>query len=1025
MDDFVVYPRPEVGIPLKLINLIDEAEKCIRHATLSPEALMRLPAILSAWILCASWAYGSASERNLIARLPLRFERVEGGSARNDTRYVAKGPGYSLEVAPRENVLTLSDPRSNRRIRLYTKLLGRARHGRLEALDELPSRTNYFHGSSSQGWRTNVANYSKVRVDGVYPGVDLVFYGTAGQLEYDFVVHPGADPRAIQFEIQGADTVSVDASGDLLLSAGGLNVRWNAPLLYQAVSGGRSRIVGGFQQRGRRVRFQVGDYDRTRELVIDPVLSYASYLGGSGDDAARAIATDSAGNVYISGGTTSANLAVTATAFQPSFGGQTTSQYSGDAFVAKFSSAGALLYLTYLGGQTDDFATSLAVDAAGNAYVAGMTNSTDFPVTAGAYQKIFAGYGGNTCGRMGDAFVAKLNPTGSELIYSTYLGGQKDDAASAIAIDSTGNVYVAGSTISTDFPTTAGAYQTSFHGLGGQEGRPSCGGAPQFNTGDAFVSKLNPTGSQLIFSTYLGGKLDDFALAIALDSQQNVYVAGSTLSYDFPVASALQGSFHGSDPQNVFWNFGDAFVAKLSSSGASLIYSTYLGGSGDDVIDGLAAASDGTLWVTGGTTSQDFPVTKDAVQGAYAGYIIRPFNIEQSVGDAFIAHINATGTALLYSTYLGGSQNDMGESIAVDDSGLVYVVGFTDSQNFPYTTNALQKTLAGAGGGGPYFYTGDGFITVLDPTVPRLVYSSYFGGSLDDQLFAVVLDGQGGVWATGGTASTDLPVTPNAAQATLGGSVSGHEWVGDSLLVHFTGVGAAAPTVNSVVNGASFVSGGVAAGEIATIFGVNLTSSSGINFTSGLPLPSAFSNVSVSVNGAPAPLFAVDNVNGQQQINFQVPWEVAGKPTAMIAVTNNTVTGPVVSVPVLDAQPAIFDYSVGSEIFGAILHANFQLADTGHPAKAGEVVLIYCTGLGAVASPPADGSAGDGQVTTVKPSVTMGGTAAPVSFSGLAPGFVGLYQVNAQVPAGLSAGNQAVLIKMGGASSNSVLLPIQ
>jgi uncharacterized protein (TIGR03437 family) len=989
---------------------------------------MRLPVFLSAWILSVSWVNGAALERNLIAHLPLSFERAEataeGRAKGNDTRYVAKGAGYVLEVAARENVLTWSDPKSNRRIRLCTKLLGTARNGRFEAVDALPSRTNYFQGTSSQSWRTNVVNYNKVRVQGVYPGVDLVFYGTAGQLEYDFVVHAGADPRAIQFEIQGADAVSVDTSGDLVLSAGGLNVRWKAPLLYQAVSGRRSRIEGGFQLRGRRVRFGVGDYDHNRELVIDPALSYSSYLGGAGDDASRAIATDSAGNVYIAGGTTSADLAVTAAALQPSFGGETTSQYSGDAFVAKFNSSGALIYLTFLGGKTDDFATSIAVDAAGNAYVAGMTNSTDFPVTAGAYQKTFGGYGGNTCGRMGDAFVAKLNPTGSELIYSTYLGGQRDDAASAIAIDSTGNVYVAGSTISTDFPTTKGAYQTSFHGLGGQEGRPSCGGAPQFNTGDAFVSKLDPTGSQLIFSTYLGGTLDDFALAIALDSEQNVYVAGSTLSYNFPVTSALQGSFHGSDPQNVFWNFGDGFVAKLSSSGASLIYSTYLGGSGDDVITGLAAASDGTLWVTGGTTSQDFPVTKDAVQGVFAGYNFVPFNIEQSVGDAFIAHINATGTALLYSTYLGGSQNDIGEAIAVDNSGLVYVVGFTDSQNFPYTLNGLQKTLAGAGGGGPYFYTGDGFITVLDPSTPKLVYSSYFGGSLDDQLFALVLDGQGGVWATGGTASSDLPISANAAQATFGGSGKAHEWVGDSLLVHFTGVGSLAPTVNAVVNGASFVSGGVAPGEIATIFGANLTSSSGINLTSGLPLPSAFLNVSVSVNGSPAPLFAVDNVNGQQQINFQVPWEVASGANAMIAVTNKSVTSPAISVPVLAAQPAIFDYTVGSDTFGAILHANFQLADTAHPVQAGEVVLIYCTGLGAVASPPADGSAGDGQVTTVRPSVTIGGTAAPVSFSGLAPGFVGLYQVNARVPSGLSAGNQAVLIKMGSASSNSVLLPV-
>jgi uncharacterized protein (TIGR03437 family) len=246
-----------------------------------------------------------------------------------------------------------------------------------------------------------------------------------------------------------------------------------------------------------------------------------------------------------------------------------------------------------------------------------------------------------------------------------------------------------------------------------------------------------------------------------------------------------------------------------------------------------------------------------------------------------------------------------------------------------------------------------------------------------------------------------------------------------NLLSRVVSGAGAGPVVNAVVNGASFAGGGVVPGEIATIFGTNLTSSTGINLTSSLPLPKEFLKVAVMVNGSPAPLFAVDNVNGQQQINFQVPWEVAGKGSANIAVTNNGATGASIVVPVLPAQPAVFNYSIGANVFGAILHANFQLADTGHPAKSGEVVLIYCTGLGAVSSTPADGAAGSGQSTTASATATIGGTAAPVSFSGLAPGFVGLYQVNAQVPAGLKSGNQPVVITISGASSKPVLLPVQ
>jgi uncharacterized protein (TIGR03437 family) len=724
--------------------------------------------------------------------MPLAFERSGG-----DT-YTARGPGYVFRVRAQDNVLTLYNSAVRGGVSLATRFVNSRADARVEATDQQVARRNYFVGNAPEKWRMGVSDYGNVRVSGLYRGVDLIFYGTAERLEYDFVVHPGSDPSAIQLEVQGADTVKI-SGGDLVLSANGQEVRWKAPVLYQDIAGQRVSVAGRFELRHNRVQFRVGRFDRRQELVIDPVLSYASYFGSTGSDSARAIGLDGAGNVYIAGTTTSPLLPVTASSFQSAYGGDTTDDFSGDAFVAKFNPAGAVQYVTFLGGRRDDLGLSLAVDRAGNAYVTGMTNSLDFPVTAGAFQTKFGGTGGNLCEILGDAFVTKLDPTGSKLLYSTYLGGARDEAGTAIAIDAAGNAFVTGFTISQNFPVTPGAYQTALAGLGQQLGKPYCGGAPWFNTGDAFVTKLNPAGSQLVFSTYLGGGADEFATTLALDGTGNVYVAGYTLSRDFPTTTgALQTTHKGSETQARFWTTGDGFVTKLSSTGASLLYSTYLGGTGDDSIVAIFPAADGTLWITGATTSRDFPLTSNALQKIYAGYDVLPFLIEQLIGDAFVAHLNGTGTALLYSTYLGGGQNDMGTSIAVDAAGLVYVVGFTDSPNFPLSGNALQKKMNGDGNNGnPYFKYGDGFVTVIDPASSRLVYSTYVGGNADDLLWALALDGNGGVWATGSTVSTDFPISANAVQSTYAGANRGSSgFRGDALLIHYTAL-AFVPTITT------------------------------------------------------------------------------------------------------------------------------------------------------------------------------------------------------------------------------------
>src|ERR1700678_4432618 len=366
---------------------------------------------------------GAILKKDLMAMQPLRFEENRGQNSSN-AAFVARGPHYSLEIQAGENRLTWDESASKQRGMVRTRLAGANRSDPLEGIDPLEAHSNYFLGASQAQWHTGVANYGKVQARGVYPGVDLVFYGASGKLEYDFVVKPGANPRLIQLDVDGSPDVSIAPDGDLVLHGGAGEVRWKKPLIYQMVGQDRKIVAGGFKFLGkRRIGFQIAKYDASRALIIDPVMNYATYYGGSGNEVGRAVGTDAAGNIYIAGETSTPDLAITKGVVQPTYGGQTTDSYTGDVFVAKLTSSGSLVYVTYLGGSADDIATSLAVDANGNVYVTGMTNSKNFPTTAGVLQPSFGGMGGETCNPLGDAFVAKLNPSGTQLIYSTYLGG--------------------------------------------------------------------------------------------------------------------------------------------------------------------------------------------------------------------------------------------------------------------------------------------------------------------------------------------------------------------------------------------------------------------------------------------------------------------------------------------------------------------------------------------------------------------------------------------------------------------------
>jgi hypothetical protein len=668
-------------------------------------------------------------------RLPLHFEANQG-QAHKDVRFLARGAGYGLYLTADEAVLVLTRADAKRGaqpqakpVALRMSLVGAARKPRVSGLEELPGKSNYFIGKDQSKWRTDVPTYAKVHYREVYPGIDLVYYGNQRQLEYDFVVAPGADPSKIVLGFKGADKLEIDAdAGNLVLRVGGSEIRQHKPVIYQEIDGVRREIDGGYVLKpGKRVGFQVAAYDTNRPLIIDPVvLSYSTYLGGSNNDGGGAIAVDAQGNVYLTGGTSSINFPSTTGAFQATFAGGP----QGDVFITKLNPTGsALVYSTYLGGGDLDSSVGIAIDGDGNAYVAGWTQSLNFPTTAGAFQTTRLGFS--------DTFVTKLNPTGSALVYSTYLGGTGNDFASDIAVDAARNAYVIGQTTSQNFPTTTGAFQPVFGG-----------------SFDAFITKLDPLGSALVYSTYLGGREHDIGSGIAVDGDGNAYVTGTTMpsglfsSNDFPMtAGAFQtqlGNTNGCPPC-----LFEAFVAKLNPAGSALIYSTFLGGDRSDAGSRIAVDPAGNAYVAGTTSSSNFPTTAGAFQTSLNG-----------LRDAFVAKLNANGSGLVYSTYLGGGDDESGVGIAIDRDGNAYVSGQTRSLNFPTTLGAFQPV---SGGGS------DAFVTKLSPTGSALVYSTYFGGSDSDSGGGIAIDGDGNAYVAGTTRSLNFPTTLGAFQPTSGG----------------------------------------------------------------------------------------------------------------------------------------------------------------------------------------------------------------------------------------------------------------
>src|SRR5262245_26584166 len=693
-----------------------------------PGALVRA---IAALLLITSWGASSAraEEQRLPHVRPLVFE-ANHGQTDEQVKFLGRGPGYTVFLTSTEAVVTLGQGRSERAV-VRMKPVGANADALVVPDGALPGVVNY--SSSGPGSASvSAPTYGRVRYVDVYPGIDLVYYGRPRQLEYDFVVAPGADPGRIALAFDGVERLDVDSAGDLVLHTAAGDLRQPRPVVYQEIDGGRRSVAGDYVLDGDgRVRIRLGAYDAAHALVIDPVLAYSTYLGGSNEEAdwlwgaVFGIAVDAAGNAYVTGSTTSVDFPTTPGAIRTLSGDQ-------DVFVTKLSPTGAVLYSTYLGGPCSDLARAIAVDAAGNAYITGRAHGGVCwaDVTSGA-------------------LVAKLSPTGT-LLYSFVFGGSMADISmgNAIAVDGQGHAYVTGfaRSSSNDFPTTPGAYRTEM-----------CPGPYGVTTSEGFVAKINAEGTGLIYSTYLCGNGDDSPNGIAIDAAGNAYIAGSTNSHDFPTVNPIQPAHRGGPVTQT------GFLSKLSADGSHLIYSTYLGGTYNDAIQGLAIDGQGNVYIAGWTQSDDFPTTAGVIQPEPGNR----FFLDVLSTAAFVAKITAAGSALVYSTYLFGEGHDSASRIAVDTAGNAYVIGTTASIYFPIL-DAFQSKPRGPE---------DAFVAKLSPDGTRLLYSSYLGGSHtvwsplngSDSGSAIAVDQAGNAYIAGYTYSYDFPTTPGAFQPGLGG----------------------------------------------------------------------------------------------------------------------------------------------------------------------------------------------------------------------------------------------------------------
>src|SRR6516164_7258188 len=645
--------------------------------------------------------------------LPLTFE-VNQGQFTPEVGFFSRGNGYEIGLLHHGNA-TLRLHRGTRLgstdALLALEWVGASPQARIEGVDPLYSATHYLVGRGPLDWHVHVPQYARVLVQDLYPGVSLFFYGNQRGLEYDLEVAPGKDISAIHFRLRGAQRLRLSRSGDLILAVQGGEAVLRRPTFYQEIDGLRQKVAGQYVLRsGKEIGFSARSYDHTRPLLIDPVLSFSTYLGGSGTDVANAIAVAPDSSIYVAGLTRAADFPATL--------GQAPPPGQDRAFVVKLSADGKnLLWAAYLGGSVGEEARALALDPQGNMYVTGQTRSPDFPVR-NPFQPSCSLDNTRSCN---DAFVVKLDPNG-HLLYSTFLGGSGAEAGNAIAIDSAGNIFVAGETTSTDFPAFKPLQATTGGGR------------------DAFLAKISPDGQSLAYATYLGGRGDDTARSITVDSAGSVFLTGQTYSVDFPTQNAFQVSCNAVANAQCA---GTVFIAKVAADGQSLAYSTYLGGSAQDAGNGIAVDGAGNAYITGSTKSADFPLQNPMLHSL------------QGSEHVFVAKLSASGSQLLYSTYVGGSLQEEGEAIAVDAARRAHIAGWTRSTDFP-VRNAVQNTckLNALGQCGSA-----AFVTTLDANGAQMLFSTYLGSGGSDQARAIAVDATGSIYVAGSSGGSNVSTT--------------------------------------------------------------------------------------------------------------------------------------------------------------------------------------------------------------------------------------------------------------------------
>lgn len=916
-------------------------------------------------------------------RLPLVFEPNQGQAA-PEVKFLGRNSRYTLRLGSTE--VAFCGTRSGASLRM--RLERGNRRASLEGLDPLPGKSFYYVGHDPSRWQTRISQYARVRYRDVYPGIDMVLYGNAGELEYDLIVAPHADVNRLRMSFEGARKLSVEANGDLRIESPS-GVLWQRkPLVYQEDGGTRRPVGGSYVVEGREVRFAVEDYDAALRLVIDPAIVYATYFGGSGYDDPSALAVDSAGNVYFAGTTSSINFPAAPQ------GGTNVASGGTDVFVTKLDPAGKnVLYSLILGGSDDDEGFAIAADPAGNVYVTGDTLSTNFP-TVKPYQSSNRG--------SWDAFVARVDPSGA-LIYSTYLGGgakqpcgcDPEDGGYAIVADADGNAYLTGVAYSADFPTTIGT------------------GSRTPDNGEAFVTKLGPDG-RVVFSALIGGADWEAGFAIGLESSGTISVAGDTLSTDLPITDGVvQSKLAGGT------NTGDVWVAKINPLGSSqdfLLALTYLGGSSDDDVYALQVDSSGNVILTGPTLSTDFPTTAGVLQPTFAG--------GSDTGDAWVAKLDSTLKASIFVTYFGGTSDDDAEGLALDASGIIFVMGGTASPNITPVSLGSNPRALQAGFGG----VEDAYLLGLDPAGTTALYFTYLGGSGTDAGRALAIGGDGNFYLLLTTDSATMQVVQPALQPNLAGGV-------DAFLMNLN--------LSDVVGAANISSIRAAGGSGSDIaqntwieikgsglapsdLGSNgLTWDTAPDFASG-QMPTQLKEVSVKVNGKAAYVYFISPA----QVNVLTPLD-SFLGSAQVQVTNGSQTSAPFTVNIKAAAPAFFllgttKYISARHVDGSLVGLASMSAPgyTFTPAQPGELISVYANGFGLPVGGLVDGSSTQTGELPALPVIQIGGEPATVTFAGLIG--PGLYQFNVVVPPSAADGDNILTADYNGFTTPAgTLIPVQ